>query len=141
MNAQPEQEFCPRCGRWVDQLRERSGWCAACSGPEAVDGQVCVRCNHPRPADCYSTRSRWNLKVCRMCRSEARIDWKTRHPERTREYEAERKRSYGRGVCPECGHSKQLRADGSLGSHQHGRGRWKIGEPMCLGAGQMPESR
>jgi NMD protein affecting ribosome stability and mRNA decay len=79
VNAQPHEEFCPRCGTWVDRLNE-VGWCAHCGTEPARMGQVCTRCSTPRPKSHYSNGA-YRGKVCRACRNAVRTKWRKAHPE------------------------------------------------------------
>lgn len=40
-----EQEFCPSCGNFFDQLNEDTGWCPECSGTPSSNS--CLRCGDP----------------------------------------------------------------------------------------------
>ena len=104
-------ELCPQCGNFVDELDDETGWCFECSGTSEAR---CLACSRPFIKD------QSHRKLCPACREER---WLQRHAD-----ELEMYLSYGarisfarrqiyyenRPICIACSNPIKGAADGAI---------------------------
>lgn len=106
-----EQDYCPSCGKFVDELDDASGWCFECSGTGETR---CIACGEKFRKD------QPHRKLCHGCRDER---WLERHANELEVYlEFGARISFAkrevykqnRPVCIACGNPIKGAADGTI---------------------------
>lgn len=85
----PDEDVCPWCGGFFEQLVEWSGWCNGCTSMflgQSEPSAHCASCDAWKPVDDFGKQADGRPRVtCRACETRKRREWRQRNPEKERE--------------------------------------------------------